>query len=97
MSLASVTVDTTAGGVTILAANGNRRQAIVKSLPTNTQTVFLGFDAAGTTLTAAIGLPLAPGETMTIDREPANAGNPNVYAIKGITSSGTADIRVQES
>lgn len=97
MSLASVTVDTTAGGTLILAANGNRRQAIVKSLATNTQTVYLSFDAAATAPTAAIGLPLAPGDTLTIDRESSVAGNCNVYAIKGITASGSADIRVQES
>lgn len=96
MSLASVTVGTTAGGDTIQAANGNRRAVFVKSLATNTQTVFLKFDASSTALTAANGWPLAPGEGLVITRDSPIPGDPAVYEVKGITSSGSADIRTQE-
>ncbi len=96
MSLASVTVDTTAGGVTIQAANGNRRGVFVKSLATNSVTVFLKFDASSTALTAANGWPLAPGESLILLREASIAGDNPVYDVKGITASGSADIRTQE-
>lgn len=96
MSLTQVSVDTTVGGTEILPANGNRKTAVIKSLLTNTQTVFLKFDASTTALTAANGVPLAPGESMTLERNPSIAGDPCVYQIKGITSSGSATISAQE-
>jgi hypothetical protein len=96
MSLATVTVDTTAGGVTIQTANANRKALFVKSLATNTQTVFLKFDASATPLTAANGYPLGPGEEIVFTRETSVPGDPAVYEVKGITSAASADIRTQE-
>lgn len=96
MSLASVTVDTTAGGTELLAANGAAQHRAISSMPTNTVLIFLKYDTSATALTAGNGIPLAPGATTIFERNPSIAGDPCTRRIIAITASGSADIRVQE-
>lgn len=95
MSLASVTVDTTAGGVTIQSGNPQRRGVFLFNNST-TITVYLKFDNSATALTAFNGYPLLPQTGFFIGPEMCGWGLDAAFLIKGITASGTADVRTQE-
>ena len=76
---------------------------LVKSLKSNTATVFLKLDDSATTLTTGNGWPLEPGEAFTIvnNRFSGPVGSPSMgveywCAVSGITTAGTADIRFVE-
>lgn len=84
----SVTVDTTAGGTVIIAGNTHRMAIIISNVST-TVTVFIGQDS---TLTAANGVPIFPETDRVFDR----GFGLFLGEIRGITSSGSADVRVWE-
>jgi hypothetical protein len=83
LTASNVSVDTTATGVEILAANGSRESAEIANLST-TLTVFVNGGSATTS-----DFPIQPGQKWPV---------PKGYTgqIKGITSSGTADVRAIE-
>lgn len=56
-----VTVDGTSGGVTVLAANTNRKAAFIQNVGTANMRVGTG------TLTASHGLQLVPGATLVLE------------------------------
>lgn len=56
---ADITVDNTAGGVQLLAANADRKAAIIQN--TGGENIRVGI---GTTPTAATGIQLAPGQVL---------------------------------
>jgi hypothetical protein len=62
-SVADVTVTAAAAAAVVLAANADRKSALIQSQATNTQDVRLGDSNTG----AARGLILAPGDTMQVD------------------------------
>ena len=81
-SVASVTVDDTAGGTAIVAAAATTRSFIIYNNGANT--VYLGPNG----VTAATGLPLTSGSSF-------DESNINI-ALYGITSAGSSDIRVMK-
>lgn len=94
MSIASVSVTTAV--TTILADNRNRRAFALKSLSTNTDTIYLKFDGSTTALTTANGYPLAAGESLIVGSGIGLSGVDAGFAIKGIVATTTCDLRVQE-
>lgn len=58
---ADITVDSTAGGVTLLAANANRKMAIIQNTGTNPMRV-----SVGGTPTASNGIQLQGGDSLNI-------------------------------
>ena len=100
MAYGAQSVDTTIGGVVIIPQNLNRRGVMVKSLKSNANTVFLRLDGSSTTLTAANGYPLEPGESICIIDEHftgplgvAVVRSQYWCEVRGITTVGTSDIR----
>lgn len=83
----ATTYSATSTAGTALAANANRRRVSILNPASNTATVFIGFAAA---VTAATGIPLAPGQIF-VDESPCHTG-----LISAITASGTAAIAVTE-
>jgi hypothetical protein len=83
---ATVTVDTTAGGTVIVAGN-TRRQALIIANMSTTVTIYIGQDS---TLTAANGIPIYPETDRVFDR----GFGLFLGEVRGITSSGSADVRV---
>lgn len=78
-------INNVAGGAQIVAANANRNCIVIKNTHA-TNSIFLGKD---TTITAANGFPLLPGETISIDSS---------AAVWGLGSAGVATtIRCIES
>ena len=97
------TVTVTASVTPIVATNTARRALFLKSMKTNTATVFLKLDNGATVLTAANGSPLEPGESLTLinNRFSGPVGVPSNgveywCAISGITSASSCDIRFSE-
>ena len=60
-----VTVDATAGGVTVLAANRKRCQGLIK----NTGAATMNCAPASQTVSATVGWPIAAGETFGLRSE----------------------------
>lgn len=91
-----MTVATTATGVAVLAVNSGRVAVLLKSLSTNTETIYLKVDSSATVLTSSNGFPLAPGESFTL--APRKDGNGPVWrdAVRAITAANTADLRYVE-
>lgn len=75
-TVADVTVTAAAAAAVVLAANADRKSALIQSPATNTQDIRLGDSDTG----AARGLILAPGDTMQVDV------TDNIYAY---TAAGT--------
>lgn len=75
---ADVTVDDTAGGVTVLAANANRKKCIIQNVGAAACRV------GTTTPTTTTGLQLAPGASLTLE-----GPYPVQAAIKAIRETGT--------
>lgn len=66
----------------VLAANADRREAIITNLPGNISTIRLGDAAAG----AAEGIPVVPGETFRVNTTaPIYAYNPGVAQNVGVS------------
>lgn len=96
MSLAQVSVGTTAGGTTILADNRARRGVLIKALQSNSDIVWLKFDKTTTVLTAGNGYPLYAGESLALTADYGGAGLDMGYAILGLANSSTQTIAVQD-
>lgn len=77
---ADVTVDGTAGGVTVLAANANRKSAVIQNVGSANMRV-----SVGGTPTATTGIQLAAGQTLSLRRPHCPTG-----AIKAIRESSTS-------
>lgn len=69
----------------LLAANANRREAIITNLETNTVTIRVG----DSTATVSAGVPVRPGESLTLATTAA------IYAYKPATS-GTLEVALTE-
>lgn len=78
---AQVAVDTTVGGVTIVAARSSRRSVTLYN--TGSVTVYVGSG----TVSAANGFPIPAGGSFTIDA---------TAAVKGIAASGSQTVGVWE-
>ena len=92
MSMQAVTVDTTAGGTTLLAANPRRRLVALRN--TGATDAALKFDESSTALTAANGFPLKAGETMVFGPQWLQVYNgvDMQFAWKAIVASGSTTI-----
>lgn len=77
---ADVTVDATAGGVTVLAANVNRKSAVIQNVGSANCRV-----SVGGTPTTTNGIQLTPGQTLTLRRPHCPVG-----AVKAIRESSTS-------
>lgn len=105
MSMANVSVDTTSGGVSVLAKNGNRRAALIKAPIGNTATVYVKFDSSATALTTSNGYPLEPGDELILagrsmggsvgDKMPGGTSE-HWCEVKAIVATGTQNLRVVE-
>jgi len=84
---ADVTIVAAAPSAVILAADATRVSAIVTALSTNTQEVRIGLNIAAT---AAKGIPLAPGESVSID------GTAALYGYTGAGVNQTVAISVTQ-
>jgi hypothetical protein len=89
----AITVDTTAGGVTIIATG--MRTRLVTLANTGNVTAFLKLDASTTALTAANGHPLAPGEKLILGLNAGFDGTELPAIIKGITAGGSTTVVAQ--
>lgn len=85
---ASTSVDTTAGGTQLLAANSQRRFLLVQ----NKGSVDVYVRVDGGTVTSSDGLTLAAGNGVIYD---ADGGVP-VGAVKALSSSGTVTVYHEE-
>ena len=105
MSMSNVLVDTTTGGVSVLASNGNRRAALVKAPSANTATVYIKFDSSATVLSTSNGYPLEPGDEIILagrahggavgDKAPGGSAE-HWCAVLAIVAAGTQNLRVVE-
>lgn len=96
MALANVSVTTSATDIVARPSDGNRlllRWIHVANI--GSVTVYLKYDDDSTALTTSNGMPLYPGQVMTLD----NDGIKHNYhsGLQGIVASGTCDVRVQYS
>ena len=84
-----VSVDTTAGGTTVVSA-GFRNFVHIQVLTADT---YFKYDGSSTTLTASNGIKVSAGNFLTLN----NDGAKQIFDadIIAITASGTADLRVQ--
>lgn len=92
MSMQAVTVDTTAGGVTLLSANSRRRTIALRN--TGATDCYLKFDESSTALTAANGYPLKAGESLILGPSwlsQYNSVDLN-FAVKGITAAASTTV-----
>ena len=92
----SVQISGTAKNLTELFPVANRMTIVVHALKTNTADIFLGFndDVTAAHGTGTGGMPLTPGEKVSIDLAPTSQGKfRDVYAIVG---SGTQELRIWE-
>lgn len=87
----TVTVNTTAGGVE-LAPAGNR--AFIHLYNAGSVTAYLKYDGDATALTTSNGMPLPAGATLHLNND-AGGKAPFIHEVRGITASGSTDIRVQ--
>jgi hypothetical protein len=85
---ADVTIVAAAASAVILAADATRVSAIVTALSTNTQEVRIGLNIAAT---AAKGIPLSPGESVSIDGTAAIYGYTGAGADQVVAISVTQD------
>lgn len=83
-------IDSTAGGTTIDAA-GNREFIHIYNI--GPETIFLKYDGDAAVLTPANGWPVPANTWYNLD----NDGSKPIFnkAVKAITASGTAEIRIQ--
>ena len=81
----TVTVDTTAGGVAIVAAGPPRNRLILCNVSAGT--VFLKVDGSATALATTNGLPL-------LQNVPMNLSGLGITAVAGIVAAATSDVRV---
>lgn len=82
----AVTVQSTAGGTQILAANNERRGVIIYNNGNNV--VYVGFDG---NISASNGMPILPQASFTLNGDRCWRG-----IIQGIATSSTDDVRVWE-
>lgn len=81
---AQTTASITSTSSIALAANANRKRAMLLNPPTATTTVFLSFTG---TATAASGLPLAPGQGWLEEATVVHTGS-----FSAITAAGTGSL-----
>ncbi len=93
MSLASVTVDSTVGGVAIANQTGVTRLVLLAN--TGSVTAYLKMDQSDTPLTATNGHPLAANAPMSIGLLPGRDASETNLVIRGITASGSTTITAQ--
>lgn len=82
-----VTVDTTAGGVEIVAAGPAIRRDIL-IIKNGATAMFVKFDNSATVLSAANGMPMAANEILNLSGLP-------VRQVLGITAAGSTSVAVQ--
>jgi hypothetical protein len=82
----AVTVQSSASGTQILAANNERRGVIIYNNGANV--VYLGFDS---NVTTSNGMPMMPQSSFTLTGDRCWRG-----IIRGIATSSTDDVRVWE-
>ncbi len=81
-----VTVNDTAGGITIVTAGPRVRPILV--IKNGSTAIFVKFDGDSTALTASNGFPLAANEVLNLSGLP-------VTTVVGITASGSSSVAVQ--